>query len=49
MVNKKTIKGVDSMKSANAVVQALIKEKVEILFGIPGFPILPLYDVLYAT
>jgi acetolactate synthase-1/2/3 large subunit len=48
-LKRKQLKGFDIMKSANAVVQALIKEKVEVLFGIPGFPILPLYDVLYAT
>jgi acetolactate synthase-1/2/3 large subunit len=37
------------MISANVVVQALLKEKVEVLFGIPGFPTIPLYDVLYHT
>ncbi len=37
------------MKSANAIVQALIKEDVEFIFGIPGFPTLSIYDVLYNT
>ena len=35
------------MRSANAVVHALLKEKVEVVFGIPGFPTIALYDVLY--
>jgi len=37
------------MKSAHAIVQALVKEKVEVIFGIPGFPLISIYDVLYNT
>ena len=35
------------MRSSDAIVHALLKEKVEVIFGIPGFPTIPLYDVLY--
>lgn len=37
------------MKSAHAIVQALCNENVKIIFGIPGFPLIPIYDVLYST
>ena len=37
------------MKSANAIVQALLQENVEVLFGIPSFLTIPIYDVLYHT
>ena len=37
------------MRSSDAIVHALLKEKVEVIFGIPGFPTIPLYDVLYHT
>lgn len=37
------------MNCANAIVQALILENVEVLFGIPGFPIISIYDALYKT
>jgi acetolactate synthase-1/2/3 large subunit len=37
------------MKSADAIVQALLQEKVEVLFGIPSFLTIPIYDCLYDT
>lgn len=37
------------MRSANAIVQALLREKVEVIFGMPGFSTVLLYDVLYHT
>jgi len=33
------------MKSADAIINALLEENVKVIFGIPGFPIIPLYDV----
>ena len=35
------------MSGAEALVEALKKEKVEVIFGIPGGALLPVYDVLY--
>ncbi|MEE8401137.1 MAG: acetolactate synthase large subunit [Candidatus Hydrothermarchaeaceae archaeon] len=35
------------MKGAHAIVKALEKEGVEVIFGIPGGVSIPLYDVLY--
>jgi acetolactate synthase-1/2/3 large subunit len=35
------------MKGANAIVEALRREGVEVIFGIPGGASIPLYDVLY--
>ncbi|SEJ58909.1 Thiamine pyrophosphate enzyme, N-terminal TPP binding domain [Propionispira arboris] len=35
------------MKGAQAVVECLVEEGVEIVFGYPGGMILPLYDALY--
>jgi acetolactate synthase-1/2/3 large subunit len=37
------------MKSADAIVQALLEENVKVIFGIPGFLTINLYDVLYNT
>lgn len=34
---------------AQVVVEALIKEEVDIIFGFPGGSVIPLYDVLYET
>jgi len=34
------------MKGAQAVVECLVEEGVEIVFGYPGGMILPLYDAL---
>ena len=35
------------MKGANAIVEALTREDVEVIFGIPGGASIPFYDVLY--
>ncbi len=35
------------MKGANAIVEALRREGVEVIFGIPGGASIPFYDVLY--
>ena len=37
------------MTGANALVEALKRQKVEVIFGIPGGAIMPVYDVLYDT
>ncbi|MEM1997815.1 MAG: thiamine pyrophosphate-binding protein, partial [Candidatus Bathyarchaeia archaeon] len=37
------------MSGAKALVEALKRENVEIIFGIPGGAILPVYDVLYSS
>lgn len=37
------------MNGAKALVEALKRENVEIIFGIPGGAILPVYDVLYSS
>ncbi len=34
---------------AQVIVEALIKEEVDIIFGFPGGSVIPLYDVLYET
>lgn len=34
---------------AEIVIEALLKEKVEVIFGYPGGAVLPIYDVLYHT
>ncbi|MEM1550996.1 MAG: thiamine pyrophosphate-binding protein, partial [Candidatus Bathyarchaeia archaeon] len=35
------------MSGARALLEALKKEKVRVIFGIPGGAILPVYDELY--
>jgi len=35
------------MRGADAVVEALRREGVTVIFGIPGGQILPIYDALY--
>src|SRR3989304_3634973 len=35
------------MKGAEILVKALLREKVEVIFGIPGGSVIPLYDALY--
>jgi acetolactate synthase-1/2/3 large subunit len=35
------------MKGAQILVEALLKEKVEVMFGYPGGAILPFFDCLY--
>ncbi|RLG95337.1 biosynthetic-type acetolactate synthase large subunit [Candidatus Bathyarchaeota archaeon] len=37
------------MTGAKALVEALKRQKVEVIFGIPGGAIMPVYDVLYDT
>ncbi|MCQ5377006.1 MAG: biosynthetic-type acetolactate synthase large subunit [Candidatus Methanomethylicia archaeon] len=37
------------LSGARAVVESLKKEKVEVIFGIPGGSTIPLYDALYET
>jgi len=37
------------MSGAKALVEALKRENVEVIFGIPGGAILPVYDVLYSA
>ncbi|UCE17011.1 MAG: biosynthetic-type acetolactate synthase large subunit [Candidatus Bathyarchaeota archaeon] len=37
------------MSGAQAIVEALKRQKVEVIFGIVGGAVLPLYDVLYET
>lgn len=46
---EKVVEGANSIKmsGAQAVVQALMDEKVDILFGYPGGAIMPVYDALY--
>ena len=36
-----------TMKCGQAVVEALIREGVEVIFGIPGVHTLDIYDALY--
>ncbi len=36
-----------TMSGAQAVVQSLIKEGVDLIFGYPGGAIMPVYDALY--
>src|SRR3990170_4074066 len=36
-----------SLSGAQIVCESLIKEGVEVIFGLPGGPILPLYDTLF--
>jgi len=36
-----------SMTGANAVMQCLVEENVELIFGYPGGAIMPIYDALY--
>ena len=35
------------MTGAEAVIQALVDNKVEVIFGYPGGAVLPLYDALF--
>jgi len=35
------------MKGANIIIESLLKEKVEVLFGYPGGVVIPIFDVLY--
>jgi acetolactate synthase-1/2/3 large subunit len=34
---------------AQVIIEALMKEEVDIIFGFPGGSVIPLYDVLYET
>ena len=38
-----------TITGAQAVVESLIAEGVEVVFGYPGGAVLPLYDVLYSS
>src|SRR3989339_1655147 len=37
------------ISGAQAIISSLIKEKVEVMFGIPGGFVIPIFDVLYDT
>ena len=46
-IEKERKKKVKMMTGAQAVVQSLIEEGVELMFGYPGGAIMPVYDALY--
>ncbi len=35
------------MRGANIIIESLLKEKVEVIFGYPGGAVIPIFDVLY--
>src|SRR5690625_7435425 len=45
---RKTLKmNTTKMTGAQAVVESLVKEQVDTIFGYPGVAIMPIYDALY--
>lgn len=44
---KKSVTKTKRMSGAQAVMECLVKEKVDLIFGYPGGAIMPIYDALY--
>jgi acetolactate synthase-1/2/3 large subunit len=45
--SKSSVKKIETISGSEAVLKAMIAEKVDIIFGYPGGAIMPIYDALY--